>query len=100
MKVNLLCKFFGHIGTWNYVADNSCEQVRVCKIDGYQESRTAPHQWISSTSSHEEEVKVPHRKGGGYMGSIYKTTIYECQRCGKVEQEVKVEQMRGNYRPP
>lgn len=67
MKVNFLCKFFGHkFGEWEYIADDSCEQVRVCQRDGYQESRKAPHQfgeWKYVADGSCKQVRVCKRDG-------------------------------------
>ena len=37
---SIICNIFGHrFGEWEYPAVNSCQQVRLCKRDNYQESR-------------------------------------------------------------
>ena len=62
-----LCALFSHkYGKWEYVADGSCEQVRVCKRDGHEERRTMPHQfseWEYVADGSCEQVRVCKRDG-------------------------------------
>ncbi len=64
---NLLCVFFDHkFGEWKYVASDSCERIRVCKRDGYEERRVGPHQfgeWKYVASDSCERIRVCKRDG-------------------------------------
>ena len=106
MSGYLLCKFFGHkFGEWEYVAQNSCEQVRVCKRDGYEERRKVPHQfgeWEYVADNSCEQVRVCKRDGyeerryedeNHQFGEWEKLTdssyeyVQVCEICGKAEYE-------------
>ena len=90
MGARLLCELLGHrFGIWEYAADDSCEQTRVCKRDGYEQKRQAPHQfsdWIDDgrvcrRCGYEEERRAAY--GGEQEGTAsgdgdYWTTCPEC----------------------
>ncbi len=99
-KEHFLCRvwFIGHkFGEWEYVDDNSCEQVRVCTRDGYEQKRKA-HQfgaWVGDVRvckrcDHREEQDVPYWSGeqAEYESGKCKTclgygpAIGVCDECG------------------
>ena len=46
MIKKLLCKIYGHrFGPWEYLSDDACEEERICKRDGFTETRLVMHRY-------------------------------------------------------
>ncbi len=77
-------------GKWEYVADTSCEQVRVCERDGCTE-RQIQHDFklvdcqISSDVLQENYPVGPYDLRTEYMETKIET--YKCARCGEIKEE-------------
>jgi len=107
MGTNLFCTFFGHkFGEWEYVADVSCEQIRVCKRDRFKEKRHGSHQfseWKYTTDDSCEQIRVCKRDGyeergrvshqfgeWEYVADNFCEQVRICKRCGEHQFREKI----------
>jgi hypothetical protein len=106
MIKKLLCKLLGHNwGEWEYIADDSCEQVRVCARDNYQEKRQAPHAFgaweyiaddsceqvrVCARDNYQEKRQAPHAFGAWeYIADDSCEQVRVCARCKQTERKVE-----------
>ena len=103
--MKLLCKLVGHkYGQWQYVAEDSCEQVRICQRDGHKEPRGAIHQfstWKYVKEDSCQQVRTCshcHREGEGQLVHQFSPWKYAkedscqqvrtCSHCHREEEQV------------
>lgn len=121
MNRTLLCRFRHKFGEWSFLTANSCNQVRICVRDGFEQRRVAPHQFgewsylgdtckqehvcircgqAQSRDAHEWDfIQTDTVCGGGnrYGDNVEQTwNKYQCSRCGQTKEDLVDERVVGN----